>query len=80
MTTIVIELPEALARQLQDKQISEQEIRLITIAALELWLARRDVPLQQETNQYERFSKSAVSFVRRLIRENQELFETLAQR
>lgn len=72
--TLTIELPDSLIAQLNERQIPEKELKAVTIAALEIWLA------QQQSTNGGRFSESAVPFVRRLIAENRELFEALAQR
>lgn len=72
--TLAIELPDTLTEQFRARQIPEKEIEAVIIAALEIWLA------QQPATEGERFSESAVPFVRRLIAQNRELFETLAQR
>jgi hypothetical protein len=72
--TLTIELPDSLIKQLHERQIPEEEIKAIAVAALEIWLA------QQHSTNGGRFTESAVPFVRRLIAENRDLFETLAKR
>jgi hypothetical protein len=72
--TLTIELPDSLIEQFNERQIPEEEIKAVAVAALEIWLA------QQHSTISGRFSESAVHFVRRLIAENRELFEALAQR
>jgi hypothetical protein len=72
--TLTIELPDSLIEQLNERQIPEEQVKAVTIAALEIWLA------QQQSTNGGRFSDSAVPFVRRLIAENRELFDALAQR
>ena len=72
--TLIIELPDALTQQLCERQIPEEELKAVALAALEIWLA------QPHSTDGGRFTESAVPFVRRLIAENRELFETLAQR
>ena len=76
MTTITLDLPTSLTEQLVQRQIAEEEVKAVAIAAIELWLAQP----ASETESSGRFSQSAVPFARRLIRQNRELFETLAQR
>jgi len=71
---LTIELSDSLIKQFQEHQIAEQELRAVAIAALEIWLAEQRSPGDG------RFGESAVPFVRRLIAENRELFEALAQR
>ena len=75
--TIAIELPEALTEQFRARQIPEKEIEAVAVAALEIWLAQQ--PAKTGANGG-RFSESAAPFVRQLIAQNRELFETLAQR
>jgi hypothetical protein len=72
--TLTIELPDSLIAQLNERQIPEEEMKAVAIAALEIWLA------QSHSTNGGRFTESAVPFVRRLIAENRELFEALAQR
>jgi hypothetical protein len=72
--TLTIELPDSLIAQLNDRQIPEEEMKAVAVAALEVWLAQRDSPNGG------RFTESAVPFVRRLIAENRELFDALAKR
>ncbi len=72
--TLTIELPDSLMGQLRERQIPEGEMKAVAVAALEIWLA------QQHSTNGGRFTESAVPFVRRLIAENRELCETLAQR
>jgi hypothetical protein len=72
--TLAIELPNTLAEQFRARQIPESEIKAIAVAALEIWLAEQSEPAEG------RFTESAAPFVRRLIAQNRELFETLAQR
>lgn len=72
--TLTIELPEMLTEQLRARAIPEKEAEAVAIAALEIWLA------QPSTASGNRFSESAVPFVQRLIAQNRELFEKLAQR
>jgi len=72
--TLTIELPDNLLAQLNERQIPEEEIKAVAIAALEVWLA------QQHSTNGGRFTESAVPFVRRLIAENRDLFDALAKR
>lgn len=69
-----MELPDALTKQFTGRQIPEREIEAIVVAALELWFSQ---PPEQAEG---RFGQSAVTFARRLVTQNQELFETLAKR
>ena len=73
--TLTIELPDKLIEQFHDRQIPDEELKAVAIAALEIWLAQ-----QHDSTNGGRFSESAVPFMRQLISENRELFEALAQR
>lgn len=80
MTTLTLELPEALAERLRKRRISEQDIQAVAVAALEFWLENADHVEQLATPTPGRFGASGTSFARRLIQQNRALFETLAQR
>jgi len=71
--TLNIELPETLVNQFYARQISENDIKKVVLATLEIWLGQKDSPNRTP------FSESATPFVRRLIAQNRELFETLAK-
>ncbi len=73
MTTLTIELPDTLANQFREQQISENELKAIAVAAWEIWLTQRG------SKNGSRFAESAVPFARRLIAQNRELFELLAK-
>ena len=77
MTTLTLELPDTLVRQLHQKQVSDKEIQAIAQAALEIWLANAEATAERRSEG--RFSESAIPFVRRLMSRNRELFETLAR-
>jgi hypothetical protein len=72
--TLTIELPNTLTEQFREREIPHEEIKAVVLAALEIWLAQ---PPAETGN---RFGESAVPFARRLITQNRELFELLAQR
>jgi len=71
---LTIDLPNSLFEQLCERQISEEELKSVAVAAIEIWLA------QQHSTNGGRLTESAVPFVRRLIAENRELFQALAKR
>ena len=73
--TLTIDLPESLTEQLRKRGIPETELQAVAVAALEIWISH-----EQSTTNGGRFSESAVPFVRRLIEENRQLFDELAQR
>lgn len=72
--TLTIDLPESLTQQFRERQIPEDEVKAVVIAALEIWLA------QEAQEPGGRFSESAIPFARRLISQNRALFEALARR
>lgn len=72
--TLTIELPDTMTEQFREREIPQKEIEAVVLAALEIWLAQK--PVENGA----RFTESAVPFVRRLIAQNRELFELLAQR
>ena len=74
--TLTIEIPDNLIKQFHERQIPDEELKAVAIAALEIWLARQ----HEQSMNGGRFSDSAVPFIRQLISENRELFEALAQR
>ena len=71
--TLNIELPETLVNQFYVRQISENDIKKVILATLEIWLTQKESPSRS------RFSESAAPFVSRLIAQNREVFETLAK-
>ena len=73
--SLAIELPENLSEQIEARQIPDQKVKAVAIAALEIWLAQQP-PLRPE----EPFTSDAFAFTRKLIANNRELFEALAQR
>ena len=79
MTTVTLELPDALAQQLRQKQVGEKEIQAVAVAAIEFWVANADQFLAT-ARASSRFTESGASFARRLIQQNRALFATLASR
>ncbi len=71
---LTIELPDILTEQFREQQIPETEIKSVVLATLEIWMDQR------KAQKRGRFTESAAPFVRQLLEENRELFETLAQR
>ena len=74
--TLTIELPDNLIEQFHERQIPDEELKAVAIAALEIWLAQQ----HQRSMNGDRFNESAVPFIQKLISENRELFEALARR
>ncbi|OGO42594.1 MAG: hypothetical protein A2Z04_03300 [Chloroflexi bacterium RBG_16_57_9] len=81
MQTLTIELPEPLAEEIYDRNISNEQVYSFIVQAVELWLrSGLATPQESENNGVpSRFGKSAVPFVEQLINENRELFERLAR-
>jgi len=77
-STITLELSEALASQMDEQQVSEQELQAVLTAMLETWLAQR-ASWQETIAEPGRFSQSAIPFARRLVAQNRALFEELAK-
>jgi hypothetical protein len=80
MNTITVRLPEVIATQLEAERISQEDLNTFLIAAVEVWLMRRERPPKETRRPWSKaFQESAVGFVDQLIDENQPLFEELAQ-
>jgi hypothetical protein len=78
-STITLEIPEILALQMDEQQVSDQELQAVLTAMLETWLAQR-ASWQEAIAKPGRFSQSAIPFARRLVAQNRVLFEELAKR
>ena len=76
--TITLEIPEILALQMDEQQVSDQELQTVLTAMLETWLAQR-AGSQEAMAKPGRFSQSAIPFARRLVAQNRALFEELAK-
>jgi hypothetical protein len=80
MNTITVRLPEVIATQLEAERISEEDLNTFLIAAVRVWLKRRERPPEETQRPWSKaFQESAVAFVDQLIDENRALFEELAQ-
>ena len=80
MDKITVRLPEVIATQLEAERISEEELNSFLIAAVKVWLMRRETPTgEMEYSWSKAFQESAVVFVDQLIDENRALFEELAR-
>jgi hypothetical protein len=73
-STITLEVPEALALQMDEQRVSEQELQAVLTVMLETWLAQRAGIAKPG-----RFSQSAIPFAKRLVAQNRALFEELAK-
>ena len=84
MDTITVKLPEDIAAQLEAERISEEQLGSFVVAALKVWLMRRQAANTSHAEVTKRpwseaFQDSAVAFVDQLIDENRALFEELAR-
>ncbi|HBY96408.1 MAG TPA: hypothetical protein DEP84_21110 [Chloroflexi bacterium] len=84
MATITVRLPEDLAAQLEAEQISKEQLDSFLVAAVKVWLTRRQAaetsrPKVEKRPWSKAFQDSAVAFVDQLIDENKALFEELAR-
>ena len=84
MVTMTINLPDAVAAQIEAQHISQQQLDAVVVAAVQAWWNRQQVSQDvqhsvQERPWSEAFQDSAVDFVDQLIDENRALFETLAR-
>jgi len=78
--TMTIELPESVAQELDQRHISNLQVRAFVIEVVEAWL--RIQSREQDTdslNREPRFNQSAVLFAEKIVRENRDLFEQLAK-
>ncbi|MBI5650034.1 MAG: hypothetical protein HZC40_06225 [Chloroflexi bacterium] len=78
--TLTIDLPESVAQELGSRHISDQQIRAFVIQVVEAWLRIQSTesataPIEKTGS---RFTASATGFAEKLVRENRELFERLA--
>jgi hypothetical protein len=76
--TLTIDLPESVAQELGSRHISDQQIRAFVIQVVEAWLRIQSTESAQPEKTRSRFSASASGFAEKLVRENRELFERLA--
>jgi len=84
MMTITINLPDAVAAQIEAQHISQKQLDAFVVIAVQAWLNRRQVSKDvqhrvQERPWSEAFQDSAVDFVDQLIDEDKALFEALAR-
>lgn len=80
MNTITVRLPEVIATQLEAERISQEDLNTFLVAAVKVWLMRREQPPKETRRPWSRaFQESAVAFVDQLIDDNRALFEELAR-
>jgi hypothetical protein len=84
MVTIMINLPDEVAAQIEAKHINQKQLDAFVVRAVKAWLNQRQVSkdVQHILNKRpwsEAFQDSAVTFVDQLIDENRALCEELAR-
>jgi len=82
MTTLIIELPDDLAEQVQGRGISQQRLEEVVISVVQELLRQLDDTLpdnEMSPTSTELIWSDGEAFARRLIDKNRELFEELAQ-
>jgi len=75
MTTLTIELPDALVQQAHARKISPQRLERVIIRFVELYLEEADAASQTARSTW----SDPAEFARRVIANNRELFEELAR-
>ena len=73
MTQIILDLPPALAQELEAKRIDESRAKEIALAALRVSVEQGTQPIPASA------PTDAASFARQLIEQNRPLFEELAR-
>lgn len=76
MTTLTLELPQALVQEVQSRGISQQGLNGMFIQMVELYLEESQVPAVKTR---ESALPDGAKFARRLISENRSLFDRLAR-
>ena len=82
MAILTIELSDELAAELNDRQVSDEFIRLLVAQTIEAWLRKTpkvSSKSESEDGQASPFAGSANAFIEQLIDENRTLFERLAE-
>lgn len=77
MSTMTVQLPEDLDRELTSREISEARLNAFIVEAVKIWLrhrqARPAIPWSSA------FRGGGAAFADQLIEDNQELFDELAR-
>lgn len=81
MSTLTIELPQTLLETIQDQNVPFEEVQAVIVKAVDEWLQSRSAAgkADEQDAKRSRFATSATPFTEKLIRENRDLFERLAQ-
>jgi hypothetical protein len=83
MSQITLDLPKDIAAEIENQQISEEEVYNVVLRAIREWLDHRaeTSPRTPEPADVSpsRFSESAILYADTLIEENRTLFERLAK-
>ncbi len=82
MTTLTVQLPDEIARELTVLEVSGETLNAFVVGAVEVWLRHRHTPQAPDasTRWEGALQDSDTTFVRQLIADNQALFEDLARR
>jgi hypothetical protein len=83
MSQIMLDLPKEIAAEIENQQISEEEVYDVVLRAIREWLDQRAEASRLDSGSASklasRFSESAIPFAEKLIEENRTLFERLAK-
>jgi hypothetical protein len=74
MAALLIEIPESLLAELNERHVSNETVRQLVIAVIEAWLQNGS-----SSSGASPFADSAAPFIEQLLDDNQELFERLAK-
>jgi hypothetical protein len=83
MDTLMVDLPADVKAELEQRQISDEEVQLFVVGAIKDWLRKgAKLPLNEseDTNaETSPFAESAIPYIDELIDENRSLFDRLAR-
>lgn len=79
MDTLMVDLPADVKAELEQRQISDEEVQLFVVEAIKRWL-RKGAKLPADTNAgTSPFTESAIPYIDALIDENRSLFDRLSK-
>lgn len=79
MDTLMVDLPADVKAELEQRQISDEEVQVFVVEAIKNWL-RKGAKLPEETNAgASPFAESAIPYIDTLIDENRSLFDRYIQ-
>jgi hypothetical protein len=83
MSQITLDLPKDIAAEIEDQQITEEEVYNVVLRAIRDWLDHRaevsTLATEAASKSSSRFAESAIPYADKLIEENRTLFERLAK-